>query len=137
MSLPSLEKLWTDPVTKMAIPQIHSTLGGDLINSSINYGCVRVSHALHSNGAPITVHTDFQDKNGYSYIVTTRALKNYLVRKYGSPRNVRRNSALGKKGIIVFDCKLKNAEGEIFFLIVSHLIIYQTINYKKECQKTC
>ena len=111
MSLPPFAKLWNDPITRMSASQIHSTLGGNL-TSLTNCCCVRVSHALLSNGAPITITSDYKDKNGNKYIIRVKTMKTYLKNKYGNPVNVTKSSASGKKGVIVFDCHFQDATGE-------------------------
>ena len=101
-ALPSFNNLWNDPVTKMSPREIENKLGGNLKGLS-NYCCVRVSHALISASHPITRESDYKDKNGNKYIIRVKTMKEYLTNKYGSPIDVTKETAKGKRGIIIFD----------------------------------
>jgi hypothetical protein len=107
MPLPSSSKLWTH-VNAVRGPTIEG-VGGN-IKGLGNYCCVRLSYALIKEGHPITIPSDYKDKNGNKYIIKCATMENYLNDKYKASTGV--NSIDGLSGIVYFkDCGFSDASG--------------------------
>eukprot|EP01083_Nonionella_stella_P229639 812561_1 len=112
-SLPSFDVLWSDPITSMEPDDIGAELGGNL-KELHNYCCIRTSHALITARHPITINSDYKDKNGNKYIIKVQTMKNYLTNKYGKATKITQHTAKNMKGIICFDVSIwVNATGHI------------------------
>jgi len=104
----NFEDMWNDPIIRETDPG--AILGGQLIDLG-NYCCVRVSHALMTAGHTITQPSDFKDKYKRPYIIKCDTMDSYLRSKLGPPIGVSSSTAAGKRGIIFFKKRFRNATG--------------------------
>ncbi len=104
--------MWEDDVAGMSGVDICRTLGGSIKNPPIsNFCCVRVSHALISAGYPITIASDYKDKDGEKYIIKVETLKSYLRSKFGDPVKVTKDNVGKRSGIIIWTLHFSDATG--------------------------
>lgn len=78
--------------------------GGNINDKSMEDTCaMRMSYALTKAGLPISIPSDYYDKDGNKYIIKVKTMFTFLSDQLGEPATVDSKSEVeGKTGIIMF-----------------------------------
>jgi len=67
-----------------------------------NACAIRMSYAITKAGLPVTIASDFDDKDGNKYIIKVETMTMFLTDRLGAPKEVTAADVKDKRGILIF-----------------------------------